>query len=169
MKNFVLIFLIAVVFCGCDDDQPQSVSENRSQPSPTINNTNAGGGHYGYSRFTTSDKQYSGCWRSVEASEVVNYELKFFRITERKIETSKMPNPVNYREVESNEYKDYFILQTESKNKELQPYLSINMVSDNEMTVQEFATKEDITNGEGENYWNLKREDCEKISSKFKK
>jgi hypothetical protein len=169
MRNFVLIFLATITFCSCANTQTQSISENKPQPIPTINNTNTGSEHYGYSRFTNSDKQYLGCWRSVEASEVVNYELKFFRITEGKIQTSKMPKPIDYKEVESNGYKDYFVLQTESKNKELQPFLSINIVNDDEMTIQEFTAKEGITNGEGENYWDLKREDCEKISSKFKK
>jgi hypothetical protein len=169
MKNFVLIFLVAITFCGCANVQTQSVSENKPQSTPTISNTNTGGEHYGYPRFTTSDKQYLGCWRSIEASEVINYELKFFRITEKRIQTSKMPEPIDYKEVESNGYKDYFVLQTESKKKEIQPYLSINIVSENEMTVHEFAAKKDIKNGDGENYWNLKREDCEKISSKFRK
>lgn len=168
MKNFALIFLISLTFCSRASVQTQSVSENKSEL-PSTNKANSSGEHYGYPRFTTSDKQYLGCWSSIEASEVVNYELKFFRLTEENIQTSKMPKPIAYKEVDSNSYKDYFVLQTESKNKELQPYLSINMVSNDEMTVHEFANKEKIANSEGENYWDLKREDCEKISSRFRK
>ena len=141
MNIFVLIFLIALTLCSCAKTQTQPIPENKAQTAPTINNTNTSSEHYGYSRFTTSDKQYLGCWRSVEASEVVNYELKFFRVAEGEIQTSKMSKPVDYKEIESNGYKDYFVLQTESKNKELHPFLSINMVTDDEMTVQEFATK----------------------------
>ena len=80
-----------------------------------------------------------------------------------------MSKLIAFSEAESNSHKDYFVLRTDSKNDDIQPYLSINMVSDDEMTIQEFATKEDITDGEGLNYWDLKRENCGSIISKFKK
>jgi len=169
MKNFALIFLFTLTFCGCTNVQTQSISENKIQPASTINSTNNNGEEIGYARFTTSDKTYLGCWRSVEASEVINYKLAFFRITQESIQTSETSKFITYKQVEANNYRDYFVLQTESKGKEMQPFLSINIVSEDEMTIHEFKTKEKIIDGEGENYWNLKREDCEKISSKFKK
>lgn len=168
MNKFVFIFLLALSFCSCINSQTQNVADNKLIPSSTSGNVN-NVGEIGYPRFTTSDTQYLGCWRSIEASEVVEYELKFFRLTENAIQTSKMSKPIVYSEVDSNNYKDYFVLRTESENNDIQPYLSINMVTNDEMTIHEFATKEEITHGEGVNYWNLQREDCEKISNKFKK
>ena len=169
MKNLVFIFLIVAAFCDCSNIQTQQVSENRPFPTPTIIPSKTKGEEIGYPRFTTSDKQYLGCWRSVKADEVLEYELKFFRLTEKTIQTSNMSKPIPFSEAESNSHKDYFVLQTESKNNDIQPYLSINLTSDDEMTIHEFATKKDITDGEGINYWALKRENCEKIISKFKK
>ncbi len=170
MKIFALTFIIFLAFCNCTNVQTQQISENKPKPTPTISDINNGGEEIGYPRFTTSDKQYVGCWRSVEASEVVEYELKFFRLTEKIIQTSKMSKPIAFSEAESNSHKDYFDLRTESKNDDIQPYLSINMVNNDEMTIHEFATKEDILDdGKGINYWDVKRENCEKVFSKFKK
>lgn len=170
MKNLVLIFLISFTFT-CKTAQTQRVSDNKATATPiqtsVMNNTE----HVGYARFTTSDKQYVGCWRSVEASEVVKYKLKFFRLTEKVVQTSKMRKSISYSEKESNNHRDYFVLQLNSndKNNDLLPYLSINMISDDEMTMHEFATAENIIDGDGVNYWDLKRENCESVISKFRK
>jgi hypothetical protein len=169
MKYLLFLLFLTLTVGGCNAIQTQQVSKNKPQPTSTIINSNNGGEHFGYPRFTTSDNQYLGCWRSVKADEVMNYELKFFHLLEKTIQTSKMSKPIAYREAESNSYKDYFVLHTESKNNDLQSFLSINMVSDDEMTIHEFSSKEDITNGEGVNYWVLKRENCENVFSKFKK
>lgn len=167
MKSFILIFLLFWTFCGCANVQTQQVLENKLPL--TVSSVNNNSEEIGYQKFTNSDKQYIGCWRSVEVSEVVEYELKFFYLTENEIQTSKMSKSIAFKVAESNSYKDYFVLQTESKNKELQPFLSINMISNDEMTLHEFSTKENISNdGEGLNYWNLKREDCNTILKNFK-
>ncbi len=166
MNKFILPFLFILTITSCVSIQSQQNSENNSQPTLAINYVNNEGKEIGYPRFTTSDKQYLGCWRSVEADEVIKYELKFFRLTEKTIQTSKMMKSVSFTEKDSNIYKDYFVLHIE-ENKDIQPYLSINMVSDNEMTIQEFAT-ENIADEEGINYWVLKREDCNQVVKKLK-
>ena len=113
MKIFALIFFFVFAFANCKTAQTQQIAENKSQPTPTasIVSVNVEGEEIGYPRYTTSDKQYLGCWRSIEASEVVNYKLKFFRLTEKTIQTSKMSKPIAYNEAESNNYKDYFVLK----------------------------------------------------------
>lgn len=168
MKNFILFLFLAIVFCSCVKVQTQQISDNKSQPVPTISDDKNGGNEIGYSRFTTSDKQYLGCWSSVEAAEVVSYELRFFRLTEKDIQTSTMSNPIVYSEAESNDYKDYFVLRTESKDNNIQQYLSVNIVNNDEINIHEFANKNDIVEGDGINYWNLKRENCEKVLKQLK-
>ncbi len=162
--KFIFLVLFALVMLSCNKVQTQQVTNSNS-----INiNSNNKGEEIGYSRFTKTDKQYLGCWKSIEASEIVDYELKFFRFDKKNIQTSKMSKSINYSEIDSNKYKDYFVLQIDSKYDEIQPYLSINILNADEITFHEFKNKNDIIDGEGINYWNLKREDCKKIKSKFK-
>ena len=167
MKNPVLIFLITLAFCNCNNSQNQQITENKSETKATISNPNNGGEEIGYPKFTPTNNQYLGCWRSVKTSETVNYRLSFFHFTEKTIQTTEMPKPVSYSEINSNNYKDWFFLKTKFENSQLQSYLNINIVSNDEMTVGELVTEN--LDGEYKNYWDLKREQCEKIVSKFKK
>jgi hypothetical protein len=170
MKYLLLILVLLIAVSACQVVQTQTnTSQNTVETESNISNNQNNSEHYGYPKFTTSNKTYLGCWVSVKASEVVNYKLKYFQITEKTIQTSKMSKPVFYKENNSNSYKDYFVLKTGSKKNDLQQYLSINVVSNDEMTIQEFAIEKDITDGEGENYWALKRANCDKVKSNFKK
>ena len=165
MKVISLGFFILLML-SCNTVQTQQTGDSN------LNNTNSlltnNGEEIGYSRFTKTDKQYLGCWKSTKAEEVINYELKFFKIMKNNIQTSKMSKPIVYNEIRSNNYKDYFVLKVKSKNADIQMFLSVNIVSNDEITLHEFKTEKDIDDGEGENYWNLKREDCKKIHSSFK-
>ena len=159
MKISVLIFLLIFIFAGCEKVQTQQISTANSTSPPASSNDN--GYEVGYPRFTTTDKQYLGCWRSTRAEEIVDYKLKFFRLTEQTIQTSKMLQPVTYKEIDSNKYRDWFVLKAESKSSKLRPFLNINMVDNDEMTISESATQ-DLSDEHGD-YWNLKRESCDKF------
>jgi hypothetical protein len=176
MRNLTLIFLIVLAFANCRMAQTQQGSENISQPTPPSANAipEYNGYHAGYARFTTSDKQYLGCWKTVKEPEVVNYELRYFQITDKAIQISKMPKPVSYIETTSNPHKDYFILQLANigMSNQLQPYFNINMISDDEMTIANYPTIElylDPNHDQETNYWALKREDCQKVIKRLKK
>jgi hypothetical protein len=163
MRRFLFILMI---FTACKTVQTQSNSTNVNVVN-SVTSTN-GGEEIGYERFTKSDKQYLGCWRSVKATEVVDFKLEFFRFTEKSVQTSKMSKSVAYKEFDSNAHEDYFVLSIQ-KSANLQPFLSLNMVDNDEMTFGEYKNQEDILDGEMTEYWNLKRENCDNIKSKFKK
>ncbi len=168
MKQFTSFVILLTFLSSCALRNVQSIPSTPAQPvaastsSPSVETLP----EVGYPRFTTSDKPYLGCWKSVKRNEVVRFERTYFRFDDSTFQSKELSKSVQYKQIESNGNKDYFQIEVASKPPRI---LSINIVSDQEMTIGEFETAEEITEGESKNYWAVEKIDCKSFDRFMKR